>query len=186
MLRDYVSEVMAVMERLPELEPRLDAACDAIVRALRAGKPVLVAGNGGSAADAMHLAAELSGRFEVERPAYNVMALTGNGAVLTALGNDYGFENIFSRQVEAHGVTGGVFIGISTSGASVNVVKAAASASAMGMCVIVLTGQDGGALSRNADIALNAPSDVTAHIQEMHICLYHAMCRMIDERISNE
>jgi D-sedoheptulose 7-phosphate isomerase len=182
MLRDYLREVIFSLERLAELDfgPRLQAAADAAASALAERKAVLVAGNGGSAADALHIAAELVGRFRRERPAYNVIALTGNAATLTALGNDYGFEDVFARQVEAYGEAGGVLIAISTSGNSANVIRAAQAAHRLGMTVIGLTGQDGGSLRDHADILLDVPSSVTAHVQEMHLCLYHALCELIE------
>jgi len=184
-LQDYLNEVIANLRRLAErdLAPRLQAAADATAQALAQRKAVLVAGNGGSAADALHIAAELVGRFRRERPAYNVIALPANVATLTAVGNDYGFDDVFSRQVEAHGEMGGVLIAISTSGNSTNVVRAAEGARRLGMTVIALTGEGGGLLRDRSDILLDVPSAVTAHVQEMHICLYHVLCHMVEEAL---
>jgi len=185
-LQSYLNEVITNMRRLEERDfsPGLQAATDAIVRALADRKAVLVAGNGGSAADALHIAAELVGRFQRERPAYNVIALPANVATLSAVGNDYGFDDVFSRQVEAHGQAGGVLIAISTSGNSANVVRAAQTARRLGMTVIALTGRVGGALRDQSDILFDVPSDVTAHIQEMHICLYHVLCHMVEDSLA--
>jgi D-sedoheptulose 7-phosphate isomerase len=186
MLHDDLQERMADRQRLSarDLEPRLEAAAAAVTAALAARKAVLVAGNGGSAADALHIAAELVGRFRRERPPYNVIALTANVAALTALGNDYGFDGIFARQVEAHGDSGGVLIAISTSGASANVVRAAESARRLGMTVVALTGDGGGLLREHADILLDVPSTTTARVQEMHVCLYHALCERVERSLA--
>ena len=186
MLRDYLNDLIANLRRLGEgdFSPRLQAAADAIVAALADRKAVLIAGNGGSAADAMHIAAELVGRFQRERPAYNVIALPANVATLSAIGNDYGFDDVFARQVEAHGEEGGVLIAISTSGNSANVVRAAEAARRLGMTVVALTGSAGGRLRGHADILLNVPSDKTAHVQEMHVCLYHVLCHMVEDALA--
>jgi D-sedoheptulose 7-phosphate isomerase len=182
----YLTDVIANLRRLGERDfsPRLQSATDAIAQALADRKAVLVAGNGGSAADALHIAAELVGRFQRERPAYNVIALPANVATLSAVGNDYGFDDVFSRQVEAHGQAGGVLIAISTSGNSTNVVRAAQAARGLGMTVIGLTGGAGGLLRDQSDILFDVPSDVTAHIQEMHICLYHVLCQMVEDALA--
>jgi D-sedoheptulose 7-phosphate isomerase len=185
MLQDHLRELIAGLQRLADLDlaPRLDAAAAAVARALAARRAVLIAGNGGSAADALHIAAELVGRFRRERPAYNVIALTGNASILTAVGNDYGFDDVFARQVEAHGGRDGVLIAISTSGNSNNIIRAAATAHGIGMTVVGLTGEGGGLLREHADILLAAPSTVTAHIQEMHACLYHALCELVESTL---
>jgi D-sedoheptulose 7-phosphate isomerase len=185
-LQKYLTNVIVNLRRLEERDfsQRLQAATDAIVRALSDRKAVLVAGNGGSAADAQHIAAELVGRFLRERPAYNVIALPANVAALTAVGNDYGFDDVFSRQVEAYGQAGGVLIAISTSGNSTNVVRAAQTARDLGMTVIGLTGGAGGLLRDQTDILFDVPSDVTPHIQEMHICIYHVLCHMVEDALA--
>ncbi len=158
----------------------VDRAVAAIVAALKADKPLLVCGNGGSAADAMHITGELVGRFLKERPALRCICLSDNPAVLTAWANDYSYETVFSRQVEAYGQAGGVFWGISTSGNSPNVVLAAAEARRRGMTVLALTGQGGGKLAAEADILLAAPSRHTPLIQQVHICLYHYICEQVE------
>ena len=188
MLQDYLNGVIANLQRLADgdFSPRLQSAADAIAGALAERKAVLVAGNGGSAADALHIAAELVGRFQRERPAYNVIALPANTATLSAVGNDYGFDEVFSRQVEAHGEAGGVLIAISTSGNSANVVRAAETARRLGMTVISLTGAAGGRLREHSSILLDVPSDVTTHVQEMHICLYHVLCHMVEGALAGD
>lgn len=164
----------------PPTHGKLADAAARCVDALRAGRPMLVAGNGGSAADAQHIAGELVGRFLKERRGLNVRALAGDAAVMTAWANDYSYDTVFSRQVEAYGVAGGVLIAISTSGNSRNVLLAAEEARRIGMQVIALTGQGGGKLAALADVLLDVPSRVTPRIQEMHVVLYHHLCETIE------
>lgn len=159
------------------------AAVDLIVGAIAAKALVLFAGNGGSAADAQHLAAELVGRFAEERDAWGAVALNTNTSVLTAVGNDYGFDRIFARQVEALGQPDGVFVGISTSGTSPNVVEAATVARARGMRVIALVGPTAGPLADLADVVLSVPDARTPHVQEAHIFLGHVICGLVEERL---
>lgn len=161
----------------------VSAAVDAVVSSLRDGKPLLVCGNGGSASDAMHITGELVGRFLRERKALNAICLSSNPAVLTAWANDYSFDEVFSRQVEAYGQPGGVIIGISTSGNSRNVVAALDCARALGMVTIALTGEGGGALAPLADFLFAAPSRSTPLIQQAHLCLYHYLCREIESAL---
>ena len=148
-------------------------AADTIRSALIAGNKILICGNGGSASDAQHFAAEIVGRFTRERKAWPAIALTTDTSILTAVANDYGYDTIFSRQVEGLGQPGDVLIGISTSGNSPNVLKAVEQAQNIGMATIALTGGSGGILSENADTAVIAPSKVTARIQEAHIFILH-------------
>ena len=156
------------------------AQADDMAERLRRGGRILVAGNGGSAADAQHLAAELSGRYLKERRALAGIALTTDTSALTAIGNDYGFDFVFSRQVEALGRPGDLFIGISTSGNSPNILKAVESAKELGMRTLGLLGRDGGKLKGMVDDALIVPSSVTARIQEVHQMVYHFWCEAID------
>jgi D-sedoheptulose 7-phosphate isomerase len=156
------------------------AQADDMAERLKRGGRVLVCGNGGSAADAQHLAAELSGRYLKERRALAGIALTTDTSALTAIGNDYGFDQIFSRQVEALGRPGDLLIGISTSGNSANVIRAAASAKALGVRTLGLLGRDGGKLAGQMDDALVVPSTVTARIQEIHQMVYHFWCEALD------
>jgi phosphoheptose isomerase len=160
----------------------LDAAA-AIIEALRAGGKLLLFGNGGSAADAQHVAAELVGRFQRERAAMAAIALTTDTSVLTSIGNDYAFDRVFARQVEALGRKGDVAFGISTSGASPNVVAALVAARALGLQTIALTGRDGGAVGRAAAIHVNVPSESTARVQEVHRTLLHVMCDVVERAL---
>lgn len=151
--------------------------------ALKSGGKLLFFGNGGSAADAQHLAAELTVRYRLDRPAIAALALTTDGSAITATANDFGFDQIFSRQVEALGRRGDVAIGISTSGKSPNVVRALEAAKAMGLVAVVLTGGSGGDAVQVADHALIVPSDVTARIQEMHITLGQMLCAALEREL---
>jgi phosphoheptose isomerase len=166
--------------------PQLARAARALAEALRAGHKVLACGNGGSAGDAQHFAAELTGRFERERPGLPGIALTVDSSALTAIANDYSFEQVFAKQVQALGRAGDVLLAISTSGNSPNVVRAIEAAQAQGMTVIALTGRDGGriaALLRETDVELRSASAVTARIQEVHILFLHCLCDAIDEQL---
>ncbi|MBL8583347.1 MAG: SIS domain-containing protein [Rhizobiaceae bacterium] len=163
-----------------DLSGPMRQSTDAIVAALSSGKALLVCGNGGSASDAIHIAGELVGRFLRDRKAYNVIALPANAAVVTAWGNDFGFDTVFSRQVEAHGADGGVLLAISTSGNSPSVLRAAEQARVMGMVVVGLTGDTGGKLAPLCDILLNVPSVETPIIQQGHLCLYHFLCDEVE------
>jgi phosphoheptose isomerase len=162
-----------------DAQPVVDAAA-AIVAALRAGGKLLVFGNGGSAADAQHLVAELVGRFQRERAALAALALTTDTSVLTSIANDYAFERVFARQVEALGRSGDVAFGISTSGDSPNVVAALETARALHMRTIALTGRDGGAAGRAAAVHVNVPGADTARVQEVHRTLLHVICDIVE------
>lgn len=184
-LQDYLEtsiEGLAAL-RAHDLSGAIERAIDLIVVALGAGKPMLVCGNGGSAADAQHIAGELVGRFLRERKGYNVIALGTDTSVVTAWSNDYSFESLFARQVEAHGSKGAVLLAISTSGNSKNVLAAAEVARQQGMAVIALTGEGGGKLKPLADVLLDVPSRFTPVIQQGHLCLYHYLCGAIEERL---
>ena len=164
------------------VEPTAQAA-EVLLPCLMNDGRVLICGNGGSAADAQHFAAEMTGRFEKERMELAAIALTTDTSALTAIGNDYGFEHIFSKQVRALGRAGDVLVGISTSGNSANVIEAIKAAHERDMRVIALTGRDGGkiaAMLQDSDILLNVPYPRTARIQENHILLIHAICDCID------
>lgn len=157
-------------------DDRTDRAVRIIVDALKNSRPLLVCGNGGSAADAEHITGELVGRFLKARRALNVVCLSSNSAVVTAWANDRSFDEVFARQVEAHGASGGVLLAISTSGNSTNVVRAAKAAKRLGLRVIALTGEGGGRLRRLSDVLLDVPSASTPLIQQVHVCLYHYIC----------
>lgn len=163
---------------------RVDHAIALIVDALRVGRPLLVCGNGGSAADAQHITGELVGRFLKERRALNAICLSTNVAALTAWANDYHYDDVFARQVEAHAPAGGVLLALSTSGNSANVVRAAAAAKRLGVSVISMTGQGGGKLKALSDVLLDVPSDKTPMIQQVHICLYHFICERVEAALA--
>ena len=159
------------------------AAAAAMSRAVTTGRKVLAFGNGGSASDAEHLVAELVGRFEGERQALAGIALTANSSVLTAIGNDYGYENVFTRQIEGLGREGDVAFGISTSGRSPNVLAALTAAKARGMTTIALTGRDGGPIGAAADIHVNVAEASTPRVQEVHRTAIHAMCTLVEQSL---
>jgi len=162
-------------------------AAQLMFEALANDGKILACGNGGSAADAQHFAAEMTGRFEKERMELAAVALTTDSSALTAIGNDYGFDHIFSKQVRALGRTGDVLIGISTSGNSSNVIEAIKAAHDCGMKVVAFTGRDGGkiaAMLKDSDVLLNVPYQRTARIQEVHILLIHAICDCIDTMLT--
>jgi phosphoheptose isomerase len=165
---------------LAEDAGRIVAAAELMRDALLAGKKILLCGNGGSAGDAQHIAAELVGRFVLERRGLPGIALTTDTSALTAIGNDYGYERVFSRQVEALGQPGDVLVAITTSGGSPNVVAAAAAARAAGMKVIGLTGAKGASFVASCDAGVAVPSLVTARIQECHIAIGHLLCEIVD------
>ena len=166
-----------------ELPPLLERIVAVLHECLQSGGKVLACGNGGSATDAQHLVAELVGRFRDERRALAAVALSADTATMTAVGNDYGFERVFARQVEALARRGDVLIAISTSGNSPNVLQASQAARALGCTVIGLTGARGGQLAAHADLLLKAPSGTVARIQEVHSLCIHAICEALDELI---
>jgi phosphoheptose isomerase len=174
-------ETIALHRRVRDTvqEAIVDAAA-AIGSALAAGGKVLVFGNGGSATDAQHFAAELVGRFERERVGLAVLALTTDGSVLTSVANDYTFERIFARQIEALGRRGDVAVGISTSGNSANVLAGIEAAGAAGLTTIALTGRDGGAIGRAAAIQVHVADPSTARVQEVHRTVIHAICKLVE------
>jgi D-sedoheptulose 7-phosphate isomerase len=155
----------------------------ACVEALRRGNKILFAGNGGSAADAQHLAGELVSRFNYDRPGLHAFALTTDTSVLTAVGNDYGYEHLFARQIQAVGIPGDVFIGISTSGRSPNILNALRTAHEKGLITVGLTGLGGGQMPDLCDHCLRTPSDSTPRIQEGHITIGHTICWLIEQQM---
>ena len=156
------------------------AAAAAMAKAVVSGRKVLAFGNGGSAGDAQHLVTELVGRFQRERAGFAAVALTADTSLLTSVANDYGFEQVFARQVTALGVAGDVAVAISTSGASPNVLAALRAANACGLQTVALTGRDGGEAGRLAGIHINVPDECTARVQEVHITLIHAICEIVE------
>ena len=180
--------VKALFDATVALHRRVaEAGFDAVVRAAAAireaqaaGGKLLIFGNGGSAADAQHMAAELVNRFQRERAALAAVALTTDTSVLSSIGNDYSFERVFVRQIEALGRRGDVALGISTSGGSANVIAGLDTARRLGLTTIALTGRDGGAAGRAADIHVNVPDESTARVQEVQRTLIHALCELIE------
>lgn len=183
LLLQHVGASVALKSGFFEAEiDHIVAQADDMAERLRRGCKILVCGNGGSAADAQHFAAELTGRYVHERRALAAIALTTDTSSLTALGNDYSFDRIFARQVEALGRPGDLLVGISTSGNSANVIAAVESAHALGLRTVGLLGKDGGRLKALVDDPLVVPSTVTARIQEVHLMVYHFWCEVLDER----
>lgn len=175
-----------VMETVAtELTPAISASVTTIIAALNAGNKLLIMGNGGSAADAQHFAAEFVGRFLRVRRALPAIALTTDTSLLTAVGNDFGFDQIFKRQVEALAQPGDVVIGISTSGHSANVALAMKVAQQLGCQTIGLLGRDGGIIAPLSDIQLTVPVQETPHIQEAHITMIHLICDLVEEAVSS-
>lgn len=185
-IRKRFEESMAVAQAARDLlAPRVAQAAEIIVAAYKSGNGVFTFGNGGSAADALHIAGELEGRFLRERRPFKAEALCGNTALISALANDYNWEIVFARQLEANGRAGDVAIALSTSGNSPNVVMALAKARAMGMKTIGLTGQGGGRCRDLCDVLLEVPTKITPRIQESHIILYHVLCELVETALSN-
>ena len=177
-LEEHLKTIQALIDsRLPEIE----AAGSLIWEALKSGNKILLCGNGGSAADAQHIAAELVGRYEQQRRAFPAISLTTDTSALTAVSNDYGYEEVFARQVEALAVAGDVLIAISTSGKSPSIVKAADQARARGCKTIALTGCSGEPLTSHCDLAVVVPSDRTSRVQEAHITIGHLWCEIVDK-----
>ncbi len=167
----------------PSFIETIDKVCRLITDCFNAGNKVFFCGNGGSAADAQHLAAELSGRYYLDRKPLRAEALHVNSSYLTAVANDYSFEEIYARYIEGMGTKGDVFVGLSTSGNSANIVKAAKVARSNGLKVIALTGVSGGKLSDHSDFLLNVPSNDTPRIQEAHITIGHIICELVESSI---
>lgn len=178
------SEHLEVARALPKLATLVSSAVDLIYSSLAAGGQLLVAGNGGSAADAQHIAAELTGRFLRERQPFRALALHVNTSALTAIGNDYGYEQVFARELSAHARPGDVFLAITTSGNSRNILCAIEAAHKSKTIVIGLTGESGGQMRAECDLCLCVPSNSTPRIQEMHITIGHTICELLEERLA--
>jgi D-sedoheptulose 7-phosphate isomerase len=183
-IRRHVDEHLHTIRALEPVFPVIDEIATRMIACLSHGGRVLWCGNGGSAADSQHLSSELTGRFERERDGIASIALTTDTSALTAIGNDYGFEHIFSRQVEAIGRPGDLLVGITTSGNSPNVLRAVESARARRMAAVGLTGHDGGVLRAIADVCLVVPAGNTARIQEAHILIGHIMCDLVERHFA--
>jgi D-sedoheptulose 7-phosphate isomerase len=178
------NEHLEVAKGLPRLASAVSSAVDIIGSSLAAGGQLLIAGNGGSAADAQHIAAELTGRFLRERPPFRAIALHVNTSALTAIGNDYGYEHVFARELSAHARPGDVLLAISTSGNSQNILRAIEAARQSKVIVIGLTGESGGQMRTACDLCLCVLSKSTARIQEMHITIGHTICELLEERLA--
>lgn len=183
---DALNDHAALVQRLAALDDAVAAAVQACADTLRTGGKILLCGNGGSAADTQHIAAELVGRFVGERRALAAIALTTDSSALTAIANDYGYDHVFARQVAGLGRPGDLLVGISTSGTSPNVLAAMREARTMGLRTVALAGKDGGPLAVEADHAIVVPSTVTARIQEAHILIGHALCAGIERALGLE
>ncbi len=162
------------------LTQQITAMGHLLIDCYESGHKLLVAGNGGSAADAQHIAAEFVSRFNFDRPGLPALALTTDSSILTAVGNDYGYDQLFKRQIEANGLAGDIFLGISTSGNSPNILKALEAAQAKGITTFGLTGASGGEMKARCDHCLCVPSDDTPRIQESHILIGHTLCAMVE------
>ena len=186
-ISEMIDDLVAAVARLDATARQtLDAIAGMLMEALESGGRVYVCGNGGSAADAQHIAGELAGRFRRDRPGLACVALTTDTSVLTAVANDFSYEQVFSRQVEALGRPGDVLWALSTSGNSPNVLAAARTAAAAGMKVVAMTGAAGGALGELADLCFRAPAERTDLVQQLHQLAYHVICELIDEHFSKD
>lgn len=185
-IKESITQSIAAKQEIldnPDFLAKIQQAADLIIAALHNGNKILFCGNGGSAADAQHLAAELSGRFYYDRPPLPAEALHCNTSYLTAVGNDYGYEHIFSRLLRGTGKKGDVLIGISTSGNSQNILNAYEICKENGISIISFTGATGGKMKKDSDILLNVPSTDTPRIQESHIMIGHIICELVESAI---
>jgi D-sedoheptulose 7-phosphate isomerase len=189
--RTFINEIRAELEESVRVKQRvideqafvLEEILQILLRSLRAGNKIILFGNGGSAADSQHIAAELISKFRRDRSALPAIALTTDTSILTSIANDFSFDYVFSRQIEGLGERGDVALGISTSGNSPNVINALQTANEMGMTTIGFTGAEGGALKDHVDICFHAPSQNTARIQEVHIAAAHTLCELIEQEL---
>jgi len=176
-------EVKQLLLQETAVRGQIQLAAELMIEAYRNGKKTLLAGNGGSAADAQHIAGEFVSRFYFDRPGLPSVALTTDSSILTAIGNDYGYEKVFSRQVQAQGAEGDVFVGISTSGNSANILLALAACKEKGIRTIGFTGASGGKMAGMCDLCIRVPSNETPRIQESHILVGHILCCLVEEAI---
>lgn len=175
--------VKQALARSSEVTSAIERTAQKCVDVYESGHKLLIAGNGGSAADAQHMAAELSGRFGFDRPAIPAIALTTNSSAITAIGNDYGYDKIFSRQIQAYGQPGDLFVGISTSGNSPNIVSAVEQCKLSGIEAVGLTGAASSQMSEGCDVCIQIPSTCTARVQECHILIIHLLCGAVEEAL---
>jgi D-sedoheptulose 7-phosphate isomerase len=178
------NEHLEVARSLPQLASAVSSAVDLIYTSMAAGGQLLVAGNGGSAADAQHIAAELTGRFLLERRPFRALALHANTSSLTAVGNDFGYDQVFARELTAHARPGDVLLAISTSGNSPNILRAIEAAREGKVTVIGLTGESGGKMRAACDLCICVPTKSTPRMQEMHITIGHTICELLEERLA--
>jgi len=178
------NEHLEVAKTLPQLASSVSDAVDLIYTSMAAGGQLLVAGNGGSAADAQHIAAELTGRFLLERRPFRALALHANTSSLTAVGNDFGYDQVFARELTAHARPGDVLLAISTSGNSPNILRAIEAARQAKVSVIGLTGESGGQMRAACDLCIRVPTKSTPRMQEMHITIGHTICELLEERLA--
>lgn len=178
-ITEHTAQLREATEAVEDFHEQVEKVAEAIREAYASGHKVLVAGNGGSAAEAQHFSDEMVGRYSKDRPAYPAIALTADGAVLTCIGNDYGYDNVFKRQVEALGREGDIFIGLTTSGESKNIIAAATTARERGMTIIAFTGRTG-SFKDLADHAIVSPSDKASIVQEFHLHAIHLICEVFD------
>jgi D-sedoheptulose 7-phosphate isomerase len=183
MFEKLIEEHIALFSTLPNLSNDIERAGMLMTEALSNGLKLMFCGNGGSAADSQHIAAEFIGRFVLDRVPLAALALSTDTSVLTCIGNDYGFEKVFERQILALGASGDILVVISTSGNSANIINAVAVANSKGVNVIGLLGRDGGKLKQMCDVAIIVPSNVTARIQEAHIFIGHCLCSIVESRL---
>lgn len=183
---DRALELLAELKERPGLEDSVDTAIQIVASAIKAGKPILTCGNGGSASDALHISGELVGRFNLDRQALNVICLNSNPTIMTAWANDISFASVFARQVEAHGAEGAVLWGLSTSGNSENVIQAFQMARQIGMKTIAMTGSSPGSLGKLADCTLSVPGTDAPSAQNLHVILYHFICAEVERLASSD
>lgn len=183
---DEISSIVSGLEKFKEAAADVEKIVQICTAALKNGNKILFCGNGGSAAQAQHLAAELVGRYKMERRALAALSLTVDTSDITAIGNDYGYDDIFRRQLEGLGKAGDVLIGLSTSGNSTNVIRAFELARSMGIRTVAFSGEGGGKMKTLADICLSVPSNQTNHIQEMHITIGHIVCGLVEKNMAEE
>ena len=182
-INSQFKELVEIFNIIQQLTPKINEIVNICVQSIKNGNKIIFCGNGGSASQSQHLTAELVGRYKLERKAINSISLTVDTSNLTAIGNDYGFENIFSRQLEGIGAKGDVIIGLSTSGNSKNILNAFNVAKDKNIITIALSGKDGGEMSKIADYYLIVPAQTSAHIQECHLVIGHLICDLIEDEI---
>jgi len=185
-IKESIAQSISVKEMLLQDNTTLETinkVCQRAIEGYRQGNKIVIAGNGGSAADAQHIAAELVARFYFDRAALAAQALTTDSSILTAIGNDYGYEHLFSRQIEANGNAGDIFIALSTSGNSANIIRAIDVAKAKGLMIVGLTGAKEGKMDSLCDAIIKVPSTDTPRIQEAHILIGHILCQVIEQEM---